>query len=238
MQKKATEGRKTANKKPEPKIDIRNIVRRVNEYLSKANENSMAAGEYILDAVFQGNLEDAFSRNPYKNRSLRQIADDPKLLVDRRSLANCVKAAAFKRHLGAEKVDCSKLHFSHFVALLKVKDDKERKNLTKKANQREWSVRRILSEIKPAKVGSSKNDKVEDLMKKVENPKALLQDKSLKKLLEDATAMEEQFDTTQRLAFVKHIDRIVEDMLASAEILKRAKKTIVSIELDGMKSAA
>jgi hypothetical protein len=238
MQKKATEGRKTANKKPEPKIDIRRIVQRVNEYLSEVNESSMAAGDYILEAVFQGSLEDAFSRNPYKNRSLRQIADDPKLLVDRRVLANCVKAAAFKRHLVAENVQCSKLHFSHFVALLKVKDDRERKALTRRADRGEWSVRRILSEIKPAKVASSKNDKVKDLVKKVENPKALLQDESLKKLLGDPKALEKQFGFDDRLAFARHIDRIVKDLVTSTEILKRAKKTIASIDLGDMKSAA
>jgi hypothetical protein len=230
--------KKTDGKTPKTSIDIQAVVRGINDRMAKVDNGSIETGEYILDKVFQGSLNDALSRNPYKDKSMKQICNSPKLLVDRRVLGSCVKAAFLRRSLMAAKVDCQKLRYSHFVALLKVIDEKKRRDLAVKANRGSWSVRQLTEKVDATKQSNNTVEKAKVLVKKVGDPLALLKDEATKKLLEDPEELKLQLDSADRLLIAKAIDDIVAKLATSADLLKRARKNIAQIELGDMDSAA
>jgi hypothetical protein len=240
MQKKANGAtpKKTAAEKPNNSIDIKAVVRGINDRMAKVDKGSIETGEFILDKVFKGSLKDALSRNPYKDKSMKQIAKHPDLLVDRRVLGSCVKAAFLKRSLIAAKVDCPKLRYSHFVELLKVTDERKRRKLAADANRQEWSVRQLAEKAKATKQTGKNVERVEVLVNKVEHPLALLNDEKTKKLLENPEELKQQLDSEGLERILQAIDDVVAKMASSTDFLKRAKKQIARTVKSHLKSAA
>jgi len=230
--------KKTAGEKSKTSIDIKAVVRGINDRMAKVDKGSIETGEFILDKVFKGSLKDALSRNPYKDKSMKQICKDPELLVDRRVLGCCVKAAFLRRNLIAAKVDCLKLRYSHFVALLKVTGEKKRRDLAAKANRGSWSVRNLADKINATKQTGKNVERVEALVKKVEHPLALLQDKKTIKLLENPEELKQQLDSEGLERILQAIDDVVAKMASSTSFLKRAKTQIARTVKGHLKSAA
>ena len=235
---KRTNPKKTAAEKPKTSIDIKAVVRGINERMAKVDKGSIETGEFVLDKVFKGSLKDALSRNPYKDKSMKEIAKHPKLLVDRRVLGSCVKAAFLRRSLMAAKVDCPKLRYSHFVVLLKVTDEKKRRKLAADANRGSWSVRDLAEKAKATKQTGKNVERVMVLVKKVEHPLALLNDKKTIKLLENPEELKQQLDSEGLELILQAIDDVVAKMASSTDFLKRAKKQIARTVKGHMKSAA
>ncbi len=193
--------KKTAVENPETSIDILAVIKGINERMTKVSQGSIETGDYVLDTVFQGSLSDVFSRNPYKERSMRQIADHPKLLVDRRTLGTCVKVASLRRRLIAGKAACSNLRYSHFVVLLKVMDEKKRRKLAEEANRQRYSVRDLTEKLRGTKQAGNTVQKAKELIRKVEDPLSLLKDEKTKKLLENPKELQKQLKSSDRLVF-------------------------------------
>jgi len=212
-------------------IDVNKVVSEINTLAIKTVERgAMEIGEYVLDAVFQGSLTEAASRNPYKNNSLLQICNHPDLMVNRRTLGGWVRAANLKRTLTADKVDCSKLTLSHFASLLQVADKDTRRNLAAKAIEEEWSVRVLVAEADKTKTATDSNGKLKELMKIVENPLDF-GDEEAAKMLSDTKVLEEELKSLHRLNMVKVIDSTVARIVMRLDLLKATKKNLVRIEL-------
>ena len=154
----------------------------------------MDIGNLVLKKVFQGSLDKATSRNPYKSKSMIQIIADENLRVDRRRLGEWVRAAFVRKELMAKKVDCSNLSYSHFAALLKVDDEKNRKKLAAAANKAQWTARMLTAEVDKLKVpaiteGTAQGHvlppdmTVGRLLNALTDPRALMKDKEAQQIL-------------------------------------------------------
>jgi len=212
-------------------IDVEKVVSDINALaIDTVERGAMEIGEYVLDAVFQGRLSDAVSRNPYKNKTLQEVCDHPRLHVNRRTLGGWVRAANLKRTLTDDKVDCSNLKTSHFVTLVQIADEETRGNLIAQANAEKWSVRHladVVDKMKPTKIS---NGKVKDLMKIAENPLAF-GDEEAERMLLDIKVLTEEVDSSGRLNLVKTIDSTVARIVHQLDLLKATKKNLVRIEL-------
>jgi hypothetical protein len=229
----ANEGtpRNDYNEQAQPSVDIEAIVRGINERAIRIDDATMDIGEYVLGEVFQGSLEAALSKDPYKSRSLRQVADSPELTISRKRLSTSVRAAAFRRDLTDDQVDCSCLTYSHWAALLKETDDTKRRALALEAIRHGWSSRQINERIKVSKQEQDSNGKAKWILRTMERPLDLVKDQEALGLLEDPAKLAEQLKSADRLQMARAIDDIVEKLASSSEILKRAKKNIARIEL-------
>jgi len=213
-------------------IEPQAIVREINRIAIRTIEKgAMEIGDYVLDAVFKGSMDAALSRNPYKHQSLMKICESPQLLIDRRRLGTWVRAAHLRRVLTANQVPCSSLGYSHFAALLRVTDEEKRQELAKEANEKQWSARKLIDEIDGDKPDKASNGKAKELMRKVENPLALLDDAETLRLLDDPEELAHQLESADRLQIAKIIDKIVAKMSTCTDHLKRARKNIAIIEL-------
>jgi len=236
---KSREGNRVkAEVKTQKSINVPEVVQGINQRMGRADKGRMDTGDYVLKMVFHGRLDEAQSRNPYKEKSLKQVSEDPQLLVDRRTLGTCVKAAHLKRTFMAESVDCSNLRYSHFAALLGVTEPARCRELAVEANSGPMSVRELTDKVKAEKRSGKDFGKAKALVKKMEAHSAFLETGDIRKLLEDPDEMERAFDSADRLLIAKAIEHVIPKLEASADILKRAKKMIATIELGGMKSAA
>lgn len=216
---------------------VNKIVGEINKLAIETVERGMLAiGDLVLKKVFQGSLDEATSRNPYKSKSMLQIIAHANLRVDRRRLGEWVRAADLRKELIAKKVDCSNLSYSHFAALLKVDDVKKRNKLAAKANKGQWSGRKLAEEIgkiNPAKVSEGKS---KDLIKILGNPEALMKDKDAQRILENPQDLEKlPFD--MRLHIARRADELVKLMVDSTNLLNLAKRNIAQIDLKGFEDA-
>jgi hypothetical protein len=216
----------------EPAVSVKEVVRKINEIATKTVERGiMEIGEYVLSEVFQDKLEDVLSQSPYKSASLRTISEDPELMVDRRRLGTYVRAAALKKELQGKNVDCANLRFSQLAALLKMRDEEKRAELAAEANQSGFSVRAILDRIEATKKQKPSNGKVQELLRKMEDPLGLLSDEDTRQLLNNPQRLKEDLEPQDRWAMVKIIDEAARKMEQSTSLFKEARVHLVRIEL-------
>ncbi len=221
---------------PDTFMDPRAVVAKINQLAIKTLEKgAMEIGEYVLDAIFKGSLDEALSRNPYKHQPLQEVSDHPDLLIGRRRLGTWVRAAHLRRVLTADQVPCSTLTYSHFAALLRVTDEERRRELAREANENRWSVRTLNDKIDEGKPVSDSTGKARELMRAVGHPLALLEDSEMLGLLEDREALEQQLGSSDRLHIAKIIDDAVAKMSSSTDLLRRARRNIAIIELSDVR---
>src|SRR5208283_948868 len=190
----------------------------------------MNIGEYVLSVVFKDDLEAVSSQSPYKNTSLSEIAQHPDLLVDRRQLGTWVRAAAFRRKLIQANVDCSQFTYSHFAALFRLKKEEKQIELAKEVSRDNLSVRQILDRIEASKNGKPSIQPHKQLLKKVEDPFKLMEDKEATDLLSDPEKLAEM-SSGDRVDIVKAIDKTESQIKKSHKFLREAKQHILQIEL-------
>lgn len=218
------------------------MVHKINKMARETVERGqMDIGNLVLNEVFEGILDKACSKDPYKNKSLQLVCSDPDLMVKRRRLGEWVRTAALRKELIAKKVDCSNLSYSHFAALLQVDDVKERNMLAATANKGQLSARKLIDKIGKKIAGKDSKAMVQAtsqpsgmtvarLLEALENHQALMEDRQAQQILENPQDLEKlSFD--ERLQVARCAERLFKLMVSSVNLLKLAKKNIASIDM-------
>ena len=218
--------------------EVIKIVGEINKLaIETVERGKMDIGDLVLTKVFRGSLNEATSRNPYKSKSMKQVVKHKDLRVDRRRLGEWVRAAFARKELMAKNVDCSNLSYSHFAALLKVDDEKDRKKLAREANKKQWSARKLADEIGRQKVekvstgtaqeaAQSPAEKAEKLLEVIGNPLALMEDEETKKLLGSPQDMRHLVTLSVAMRMAERIDSVIASIKDSVNLLELAKTNI------------
>lgn len=218
-------------------IDVNKIVGGINALAIKTVElGGMEIGEYVLDELFQGNLSEAFSKNPYKSTSLKDVCKNPDLMVNPKTLGGWIKAADLRRTLTAQDVDCSKLTLSHYGELLRVEDQVKRNDFAKQASEVPWSVRTLKQKVdKTHTAGATVEGHAErtakEFIKFLENPLVYSEDNASRKDLMDPNLLTEKLESGHRIKMVKVIDKSIAKIMRDLSFLKTTKTHLVRIEL-------
>jgi hypothetical protein len=217
---------------------VEKIVGDINRLaIDTVERGQMDIDDLVLNKFFQGSLSEATSRNPYKSKSMLQIIGHVKLRVDRRRLGEWVRAAFVRKELIAKSVDCSNLSYSHFAALLRVDDEKNRKKLATDANKKQWTASKLAEEIGKKKVATVSagtaqgpvqppNEKAEKLLEVIGNPQALMNDEETKKLLASPQDMRHMVPLSVAMQLADSIDGLIASMKGSVNLLELAKRNI------------
>jgi hypothetical protein len=137
-------------------------VEKINSlYRKNVDNGKIEIGEYLLDELFKGNIEEAMSTNPQKHKTFAKIAEREDLLVEAKTLGSWVRAAAAMKDLKKRGTNLPSLTTYHYVELATVRDEKARTELARKAEIEGWSVKTLREEIRKAK-GREKSE-VENL---------------------------------------------------------------------------
>jgi hypothetical protein len=234
--KKAVETAKKTDKPLTPQ-QVKKIVGDINRLYVTVGKGQLEIGDFVLNQVFQGSLDEASSRDPYKNKSMALVCGHVDLNVNRRRLGEYVRVAYSRKELIAHNEGCSNLIYSHFAALLQVKDAKERNKLAVKASKGQWSVHKLAEEIGKKKTAKADNGKKQDtgqpsvgiaeqLMQILCNPLALMKDEEVKKMLANPEAIKVQMPLSAAIQLAEVVDELITSMFESAKLLEEAKENI------------
>jgi hypothetical protein len=224
------------------------VVDKINQKaIATVERGALDIGEILLEDVFQGSLDKATFRNPFKNVLMMLVCAHKGLEVNRRRLGEWVRAAALRKELIAKGVDCSNLSYSHFAALLLLDDDNKRRELAATANTEQWKARKLIAKVdklkapavtkgKTQKSGQSSDEQANKLLEVIGNPLALMQDEETKKLLADPQDMRRKVTEATVLQLAHNIDHLIASMQDSAALLKLAKKNITMLTLERLQA--
>jgi hypothetical protein len=158
---------------------IEELVQKVKANRNKADDTSLGSGKMLLAEVFGGNLTEAFSRNPKKQKSFAKICGHPDMDVDPTTLSRWVKAANLVKTFEQADKKFKNLTCSHYIALLPLKKSENTLRLAEEAEKNKFSVRRLAIEVFNAEPPPPRS-LVEIISGKLGNPKEIAkEEKSL-----------------------------------------------------------
>jgi hypothetical protein len=220
------------------KASAKEVVQEINRIAQRTVEQGkLEIGDYLLRILFNGDIEQVLDRSPYKSKSLKEVCQDPELLVDRRKLGAWIRAAALRVELEQSGVNISQLTFSHFLALLRAgkgENGDNRLNLAKEIIEEDLSVRQIINRVEEQKNKLDPAAKKKEIMKKLEAPLSLLSDEDSQELISDRDRLENELDTNERFQMLKQIDKSAKEMDECKKLLKQLKSNLVGIELSNL----
>jgi hypothetical protein len=152
MAKEKVLAKKVEELTPEQKNMIEKTVKFINE---KANEmlykGSEEIGEYLLKNFFNNDPKLASSKNPHKPVSYRELCKREDLALHPITLGTMVRVAAQERYFKDNKVDTSKLTYTHKAQLVKMEDDNKKIALINDAIKNKLSTREFAKKIAAAR---------------------------------------------------------------------------------------
>src|SRR5208283_2660512 len=92
-------------------------------------------GYYLLAVFFDNDESQAFSKNPYKDTSINDLARRDDLPFTRQKLTDCIKAAAVDMELNKGGHHLPHLNFEHQLQIARLKKQEERLELAKTADE-------------------------------------------------------------------------------------------------------
>lgn len=216
-----------------PEVVTTQLVHQINEIARQTvEEGQLKIGAFILQEIFNNDVDKVVEKNPNKDKSLRAICEHPDLLVDRRRLSTWVQAAALKKLLIEWRMDPTPFTLSHLTALLVVKKRKLRMDLAKQALKEGWSAREL--KARAEKTQSSRiargNPMARRFIKALGNPIKLINDEKTTGLFIDTEKLENDLDSGDRVDIIKAIDKTSKDMDKGKDILLGLKKSLLGIE--------
>lgn len=91
-------------------------------------------GYYLLAAYFDNDESLVFSKNPYKETSLNDLAKRDDIPFTRQRLTDCIKAAAVDMELGKSGHHFEHLHYEHLGQLARLRKQEQRLEKAQEAN--------------------------------------------------------------------------------------------------------
>jgi hypothetical protein len=214
-------------------VPVKEIVQNINHIAFRVVEHGkLEIGNYVLSVVFNDEIDDVLSKNPNKKESLRAICDDPELRVDRRRLGNWVRAAALKRDLEANGVDCSSMMTTQLVALLGVKDQSKRRELAAEVNSEKLPVRKIREKAQLLNHNGNSKNAAKVLRRKIGNPLSLLADEEAIALLKDEHRLAEEIPYKDRTEIITAIDLVAKRIEQSKTFLEEVRDNLFLIDME------
>ena len=92
-------------------------------------------GYYLIAVYFNNDESQAFSKNPYKETSINDLAKRDDIPFTRQKLTECIKAAAVDMELNKGGHHFDHLNYEHLLQLARLKKQEERLELARKANE-------------------------------------------------------------------------------------------------------
>lgn len=107
----------------------------------------LVIGYYLLAAFFDSDESLAFSKNPYKETSLNDLAKREDIPFTRQKLTECIKAAAVDAELRKRGHHFENLHFEHLLQIARLKKQEQRLEKAQEANDKKLTSNELKKDI-------------------------------------------------------------------------------------------
>ncbi len=209
-----------------------------NKSKTTIEKGSVEIGEYVLNEIFKGDIQQALSRNPRKQQSFSKICEHEDLHVDPRDLALWVRVAALDRLFDEKKLKLPGLTFSHKRELVKLSEQDDILILAQDAQMGGWSVRELRIEVQAMRGLKFPPDTGKILVQKLENSLPLLGDDLLLEFLEDPEKLKLDLSRVDRVRVLNSIKRLREDSGKFEKLVNKLDKDLMEIEGSGNRKSA
>jgi hypothetical protein len=180
------------------------INEKLNEYVYKG---SVEIGDYVLKHFFDDSIELATSRKPNKSESYNKLCESGTLAIDAKKLSVMVRVASQEKFFVENKIDTTRLTYTHKACLVKIFDEKVKKNLIKDCIANQWTTRTLDEKI--AKILRPEHDKnligmTTGSLSKIEIISKFLDDNNLNQKIDDVASM----DKRAKKAYMKKVEQL------------------------------
>jgi hypothetical protein len=144
-------------------------------------------GYYLLAVFFDSDESLAFSKNPYKETSLNDLAKRDDIPFTRQKLTDCVKAAAVDMELNRGGHHFDHPNYEHLLQLARMKKQEERLELARLANEEKLTSNELkkLIDNRLGKTASQDKQIARALTRQLREFVRLASDEDVQEFLED-----------------------------------------------------
>ncbi len=194
-------------------------------------------GTYLLVNVFNGDIQQVFSKKPNKGKaSLSKIADQPDMPLRRQQLADCVRVAALNQVFRNVQPELEELPFSHKAEIARLKDEDQRLNLAKRAYESKLTVQSVRDAVRELAQGVSSEDRKmgKTILRQVGEVLRFVTDKDAERFMKDKARMKAALESADRIQMIRQASDARKHVAKSMKLLEGLKSTLVAIEMEGM----
>jgi hypothetical protein len=184
-------------------------------------------GYYLLAVFFDGDESLAFSKNPYKETSINDLAKRDDIPFTRQRLTDCIKAAAVDMELNKRGHHYEHLHYEHLLQIARLKKQELRLEVAEMAHSQKLTSNELKKHIDNMSGKTPSQDKkiARSLIRQLREFVRLASDEDVQGFLEDKerSAVLDHTEIAQLLDFSGKFREAVED---SEEMLKRLETNL------------
>ncbi len=184
-------------------------------------------GYYLLAVFFDNDESLAFSKNPYKETSLNDLAKRDDIPFTRSKLTDCIKAAAVDMELNKRGYHFEHLHYEHLLQLARPKKQEQRLEKAQEANDNKLTsneLKKIIDNMLGKKTSQDKQI-ARALIRQLREFVRLTSDEDVQAFLEDKerSSVLDHTEIAQLLDFSEKFRGTVGD---SEEMLKQLEANL------------
>ena len=184
-------------------------------------------GYYLLAAFFDDDESLVFSKSPYKETSLNDLAKRDDIPFTRQKLTDCIKAAAVDMEMNKRGHHFDHLHYEHLLQLARLKKPEQRLEKAQEANDNKLTsgeLKKIIDNLLGKRTSQDKQI-ARALTRQLREFVRLASDEDVQGFLEDKerSAVLEPTEIAQLLEFSGKFREAVED---SEDMLKQLEDNL------------
>jgi hypothetical protein len=184
-------------------------------------------GYYLLAVFFNSDESLAFSRNPYKDTSINDLAKRDDIPFTRSKLTDCIKAAAVDLELNKRGHYFEHLHYEHLLQIARLKKQEQRLEKAQEANDKKLTSNELKKFIDNMLGKTTSQDKqiARALIRQLREFVRLASDEVVQGFLEDKERSA-VLDHTEIAQLLDSSGKFRETVLDSEEMLKQLEANL------------
>jgi hypothetical protein len=190
-------------------------------------------GTYLLDVVFDGDIQAAQSRNPRKEISLKKICSHPEYEGDAKRPQEALQISIFRRECKKNGKDIDRLSPTKALLISRARNKNEAFVLAQEALEKGYSVAVIKEKLREGQPSKTTEKKIREVLrnyKTQENEES----KEILDLLKDKERLRTELKESDRDSIKKEASKIREAMEGHLKLIKRLEKSLIAILAEGV----
>jgi hypothetical protein len=193
---------------------------------------------YYLSAVFFGNDESkVFSKNPYKDTSLSDLARRRDIPLSRQKMGDCIKAASVDLELRKGGHHLDSLAFTHLLEVSRLKNREQRIQVAQDADARRLTAAELKKEInvilgkgasEDKRIGKTVTKQLGELVK-------MSRDEETRQFLLDKDRLKAALSTKETAHLLEQSEKFRETVEESQQLLRQLENTLIEIMVEKRK---
>ena len=215
-----------------PSLTVKQMVEDINDICrTSVNGGKLQIGEYLLENIFKGNVEEASSKNPKKNTSYADLAKSPDLDLSDKELGICLRVAVLERILKKKSPELCDLMFSVKREIVKLPGVDKMLELAREAYSDGLTVGQTREKVQ-AMIPHAALDLGKKVLSKLNHPLGLMSNEELKSFCADKSRLIKDLNKKERTKIRNSARAKRSEIEECVDFLKGFEETLEEIDAD------